>query len=160
MSPTPTNQQHQQFKVMDEFYIFNTEAEAVSAQAEIASVGGFPWTGKKKGKDNPLAQKVERYATPRQRVNDGKWYFPALKTEGRLSKKDLPPGFHGRNKHTVEELQTNWLMSFEEEELVNGQPIEIAPPTEKPPKETGPPPVFVAPAEPPSPRTGGGPRIG
>ncbi|MEM6602523.1 MAG: hypothetical protein AAF621_00580 [Pseudomonadota bacterium] len=49
-----------------EYYIFDTEQQAIDAEKYICTQAGFPWL------------KTERWATPMQRQDNGKWVLPVV----------------------------------------------------------------------------------
>lgn len=61
---------------MTEYYVFDTEQEALAAESAICQIGGTPITGNnaKTGKAEPTKAKTVRWAIPQQRL-DGKWVF-------------------------------------------------------------------------------------
>ena len=63
-----------------EYYVFNTEQQAIDAEAFISTNAGFPLAGTnlKTGLVDSAAQKTERWAIPQQRINDNKWVFPVV----------------------------------------------------------------------------------
>lgn len=60
------------------YRIFNTEAEAIAAEAQVAADIGCVKVGvnAKTGQPAPDAQLTERWAIPQQIV-DGRWVFPS-----------------------------------------------------------------------------------
>jgi len=60
------------------YRVFNTEAEAVADEAQIAHDIGCIKVGvnAKTGLPAPDAQATERWAIPQQ-INDGRWVFPS-----------------------------------------------------------------------------------
>jgi hypothetical protein len=62
-----------------EYYVFNTEQEAIAAEAWISQQCNMPITGvdAKDGTPQPEKQKTERWAIPQQRLDD-KWVFPKV----------------------------------------------------------------------------------
>lgn len=65
------------------YRVFNTEAEAIAAEAEIAAAMGLAKVGvnAKTGLPAPDAQVTERWAIPQQ-IADGRWVFPSPDDEG------------------------------------------------------------------------------
>ena len=65
------------------YRIFNTEQEALDAEAEIAAAMGLAKVGvnAKTGQPAPEAQATERWAVPQQ-IQDGRWVFPSPDDEG------------------------------------------------------------------------------
>ena len=65
------------------YRVFNTEAEAIAAEAEIAAAMGLAKVGvnAKTGLPAPDAQVTERWAIPQQ-IQDGRWVFPSPDDEG------------------------------------------------------------------------------
>jgi hypothetical protein len=60
------------------YRIFETEAEAIAAEAQVATDIGCAKVGvnAKTGLPEPDAQVTERWATPQQ-ITDGRWVFPS-----------------------------------------------------------------------------------
>ena len=60
------------------YRVFDTEAEAVAAEAQIAQAIGCSKVGTnaKTGLPAPEAQATERWAIPQQ-ITDGRWVFPS-----------------------------------------------------------------------------------
>jgi hypothetical protein len=58
------------------YRIFETEAEAIAAEAQVAADMGYSKVGTnaKTGLPAPEAQVTERWATPQQ-IADGRWVF-------------------------------------------------------------------------------------
>jgi len=94
-----------------EYYVFNTEQEAIEAEAYISAVGNYPRTGNnaKTGTPEPDKQKAERWAIPKQR-QDGKWIFQripeAIRAQYPQAVKDA---FNATYPHVVEELTAEWF---------------------------------------------------
>lgn len=65
------------------YRIFNTEAEAVAAEAQVAAAIGCVKVGvnAKTGLPAPEAQATERWAVPQQ-IADGRWVFPSPDDNG------------------------------------------------------------------------------
>jgi hypothetical protein len=65
------------------YRIFDTEAEAIAAEAQIAADIGCikVGTNAKTGQPAPEAQATERWAIPQQ-IADGRWVFPSPDNEG------------------------------------------------------------------------------
>jgi len=101
---------------MSEYYVFNTEQEAIAAEQEISTIGQVPiiGTNAKTGEPNPDAQKVLRWAIPQQRATDNKWVFPKPSA-------DLCAGidpvivdaFHNNHSYTLEEYDLSWFPAEE-----------------------------------------------
>ena len=60
------------------YRVFNTEAEAIAAEAQVAADIGCIKVGvnAKTGQPAPEAQATERWAIPQQ-IADGRWVFPS-----------------------------------------------------------------------------------
>jgi hypothetical protein len=60
------------------YRVFNTEAEAIAAEAVVAHDVGCIKVGvnAKTGLPDPNAQVTERWAIPQQ-ISDGRWVFPS-----------------------------------------------------------------------------------
>lgn len=65
------------------YRVFNTEAEAIAAEAQVAAEIGCIKVGvnAKTGLPAPDAQVTERWAIPQQ-IQDGRWVFPSPDDEG------------------------------------------------------------------------------
>ena len=65
------------------YRIFDTEQEALDAEAEIAAAMGLAKVGvnAKTGLPAPEAQATERWAIPQQ-IADGRWVFPSPDNTG------------------------------------------------------------------------------
>lgn len=65
------------------YRIFNTEQEAIDAEAQIAQAIGCIKVGvnAKTGESQPQKQLTERWAIPQQ-IADGRWVFPSPDNEG------------------------------------------------------------------------------
>lgn len=60
------------------YRVFNTEAEAIAAEAQVAADIGCVKVGTNAatGLPDPTAQATERWAIPQQ-ITDGRWVFPS-----------------------------------------------------------------------------------
>jgi hypothetical protein len=60
------------------YHVFNTESEALAAEAQVAQAIGCAKVGinAKTGLPAPDAQVTERWAIPQQ-ITDGRWVFPS-----------------------------------------------------------------------------------
>jgi hypothetical protein len=65
------------------YRVFNTEAEAIAAEAVVAHDIGCAKVGTnaKTGLPDPTAQVTERWAVPQQ-ISDGRWVFASPDDEG------------------------------------------------------------------------------
>ena len=74
------------------YRIFDTEQEALDAEAEIAAAMGLAKVGvnAKTGLPAPEAQVTECWATPQQ-IADGRWVFPSPDDEGVEAAEDWWP---------------------------------------------------------------------
>jgi hypothetical protein len=65
------------------YRVFNTEAEAIAAEAQVALDIGCAKVGvnAKTGQPEPDKQVTERWAIPQQ-ILDGRWVFPSSNEEG------------------------------------------------------------------------------
>ena len=65
------------------YHVFNTEAEAIAAEAQVAAQIGCIKVGvnAKTGLPEPDKQVTERWAIPQQ-IADGRWVFPSPDDEG------------------------------------------------------------------------------
>lgn len=93
------------------YYVFNTEQEAINAEAAISNIGGVPIVGNnaKTGDPEPTKQHTTRWAVPQQRL-DGKWVFPvvpdAIIAQYGQAAADY---FNATFPHTKEEYNSNWF---------------------------------------------------
>ena len=96
------------------YYVFDTEQEAINAEAAISQMGNVPITGvnQKTGELEPTKQKTVRWAVIKQR-NDGKWVFPVV-PQSIIDQ--YPSGtseaFNDNFPHTKEDYHYTWF--FEE----------------------------------------------
>jgi hypothetical protein len=65
------------------YLVFDTEAEAIAAEAQIAQAIGCAIVGVNAatGLPVPTAQRTERWAIPQQ-IADGRWVFPSPDDQG------------------------------------------------------------------------------
>ena len=94
-----------------EYYVFNTEQEAIEAEAYISAVGNYPRTGQnaKTGTPEPGKQKAERWAIPKQR-QDGKWIFQRIPEAIRNQyPESVRNNFINNYPHAVEEYSEDWF---------------------------------------------------
>ena len=65
------------------YRVFNTEAEAIAAETQVAQAIGCAKVGinAKTGQPAPEAQVTERWAIPQQ-ITDGRWVFVSPDDEG------------------------------------------------------------------------------
>lgn len=65
------------------YRVFDTEAEALAAEAEVAATIGYAKVGvnAKTGQPEPDKQVTERWAIPQQ-IQDGRWVFVSPDDEG------------------------------------------------------------------------------
>lgn len=65
------------------YRVFDTEAEALAAEAQVAQAIGCIKVGvnAKTGQLEPTKQTTERWAIPQQ-IEDGRWVFPSPDDEG------------------------------------------------------------------------------
>jgi hypothetical protein len=65
------------------YRIFDTEQEAIAAEAQVAAAIGCIKVGvnAKTGQPEPDKQATERWAIPQQ-IQDGRWVFPSLDNTG------------------------------------------------------------------------------
>jgi hypothetical protein len=65
------------------YRVFDTEAEALAAEAEVAQAMGLAKVGvnAKTGQPQPDKQVTERWAIPQQ-ITDGRWVFVSPDDEG------------------------------------------------------------------------------
>ena len=71
------------------YRIFDTEAEAIAAEAQVAADIGCikVGTNAKTGLPAPDAQVTERWAVPQQ-ITDGRWVFPSPDEQGEEASND------------------------------------------------------------------------
>ena len=74
------------------YRVFDTEAEAIAAEAQIAQGIGCVLVGvnAKTGLPDPSAQATERWAIPQQ-IADGRWVFPSHDDAGVEAQADWWP---------------------------------------------------------------------
>jgi hypothetical protein len=74
------------------YRVFNTEAEAIAAEAQVAADIGCikVSTNAATGLPDPTAQMTERWAIPVQ-ITDGRWVFPSPDDEGEVPGADWWP---------------------------------------------------------------------
>lgn len=92
-------------------YVFNTEAEAIAAESDIAAIGNAPVIGinAKTGQPEPAKQMTIRWAVPWQRATDQKWVFPRLPKDLRDSVDPaIAEAFESSHSYTIEELTSSW----------------------------------------------------
>ena len=99
-----------------EYYVFDTEATAIAAEAMICQLGQTPVTGinAATGLPEPTKQKTERWAIPRQRL-DGKWVFQRVPEAMRANiPQPQQSAFDAAYPHTVETESPEWWPQLEE----------------------------------------------
>ena len=71
------------------YRVFDTEEQAIAAEAQVALDSGCPKVGvnAKTGQPAPDAQVTERWAIPQQ-ITDGRWVFPSPDDEGVMAGTD------------------------------------------------------------------------
>ena len=93
------------------YFVFDTEAEAIAAEAQISIIGNAPVLGRNAatGKIETEKGKTLRWAIPQQRL-DGKWVFPYMGDE-RLAQfpQDTIDGFNSVFNYVFEEYQSDWF---------------------------------------------------
>jgi len=74
------------------YRVFDTEAEALAAEAEVAQAMGLAKVGvnAKTGQPEPDKQTTERWAIPQQ-ISDGRWVFASPDDEGIEAEEDWWP---------------------------------------------------------------------
>jgi hypothetical protein len=97
---------------MSEHYVFDTEAGALAAEAQITSIGGLPRTGFN-AKTGEVASddkaKTTCWAIPWMRITDNKWVFLRLPENIRNQyPQETHDAFNVAFPYTLEEYQTNW----------------------------------------------------
>lgn len=101
---------------MNEYYVFNTEEEALAAEQDISIIGQVPIVGTnaKTGEPNPNAQKVLRWAIPQQRVTDNKWVFPRPGADliGNADPAAVE-AFQNNHSYTLEKYDPSWFSAEE-----------------------------------------------
>jgi hypothetical protein len=103
---------------MIEYYVFDTEATAISAELYIRQVGQMPITGVNAltGELQPHAAKTEQWATPAQRL-DGKWCFARVPANVRANiPAPVQAAFDTNYPHVVETYSTEWFEQITENE--------------------------------------------
>lgn len=92
-----------------ECYVFDTEAEAIAAEAYITQTGGLPWVGKRGGVSVPANQQTVRWATPEQRVTDGKWFFKRVKPKFLATADPAAVAYFQQNfNYVIEDYDQSW----------------------------------------------------
>lgn len=87
---------------MSTHYVFDTEQQAIDAEAFISSAAGYPWA------------KTDKWAVPYQRINDNKWVFPIVPLQRILQIMTVEQAialvtqFDTDHPHAEEEAQDNW----------------------------------------------------
>ncbi len=103
---------------MSEHYVFDTEAEAIAAEAQITSIGELPRTGfnASTGEEaDDSKAKTTRWAVPWSRITDGKWVFQRLPLEIRNQyPQEAHDAFNAAFPHVIEEYQDTWRLVPEE----------------------------------------------
>lgn len=101
---------------MNEYYVFETQQQALDAEAFISTKAGFPWVGEKRGNPAPQSQQTLRWAIPQQRVTDGKWFFPVVPIAKMLAIFTPPEvqaiitEYNTNYPHTLEFASDNWFV--------------------------------------------------
>ena len=99
------------------FYVFNTEEEALIAEAQISLLGSAPIVGKnaKTGQLDENKTKTIRWAIPKQRL-DGKWVFPKINDEILLQyPQEIIDGFNSTHNYVLEDYDSSWFPTDEDE---------------------------------------------
>lgn len=100
---------------MKEFYEFNTEQEALSAESAISSLGEFPIIGRnaKTGDLEPDKQLTLRWAEPKKNKHD-KWVFPRVPKEERdKHSKAVQDKYKNDHPHKVVNYSDDWFPVIE-----------------------------------------------
>ena len=103
---------------MIEYYVFDTEAEALAAEAYISQAGGVPIIGinAATGQPMPNAAKTERWAIPAQRL-DGKWTFPVVPDAIVAAYPEAVQIYFATNfTYTIETYSESWFEQITENE--------------------------------------------
>lgn len=97
------------------FYVFDTEAEALAAEAEISLIGGAPVAGVD-SKGNPKeGLSTTSWAVPWQRVTDGKWVFPKVPTAMIIEAgQEVEDAFNATFNYVFEDYDQSWRPEEEE----------------------------------------------
>ncbi len=95
-----------------ECYVFDTEAEAIAAEAYIAQVAGCPYRGRRAstGEVDETTQPTICWATPVQRP-DGKWWFdrvPAHILAARATAEQITH-FQTTYTYVIENFDPSWI---------------------------------------------------
>lgn len=95
-----------------EYYVFDTKAEAIAAEADISTIGGVPITGNNAATNEaaPSKQATIRWAVPQQRITDNKWVFQRVTAE-LIASADPVAVDNFRNNHTyvLENYDSSWF---------------------------------------------------
>lgn len=98
---------------MNDYYVFNTEQEAINAELQIRELGNFPLSGVN-AMTGEVAQEglTTAWATPQQRL-DGKWVFPRIPENLRQQHADKINLFASNNVFTIEPYSPEWFPVLE-----------------------------------------------
>lgn len=98
-----------------EYYVFNSEQEAINAELQIRELGNFPLSGVN-AMTGEVAQEglTTAWAIPQERL-DGKWVFPRVPENLRNQHPNVIKQFIASNTFTVEEYSPDWFPSPESE---------------------------------------------
>lgn len=93
-----------------QYYVFETEQEALSAEMDISTIGNFPITNVDfNGVPQLDKQKTERWAIPIQRL-DGKWVFPRVPIEiAHTYPQEVLQNFAYKHNYTIEAYFDEWF---------------------------------------------------
>ena len=99
---------------MSEYYVFNTEQEAINAELQIRQLGNFPLVGVNAATGEPSQEGLTTaWAVPQERL-DGKWVFPRVPENLRNEHAGSVQAFNDANTFTIENYSADW---FPQEEV-------------------------------------------
>jgi len=94
---------------MNEYYVFNTEQEAINAELQIRQLGHFPLVGTNAATGEPSQDgSTTAWAIPQERL-DGKWVFPRVPESLRNQHAEAISQFIADNVFTIEEYSQDWF---------------------------------------------------
>ncbi len=94
---------------MNEYYVFDTEQEAIDAELQLRQLGNMPWTGVNALTLSPVPEvQTIAWAIPQERL-DGKWVFPRVPEELRQQYQNAITAFISNHTFTIEEYQDTWF---------------------------------------------------
>ena len=92
-----------------EYYVFNSEQEAINAELQIRQLGNFPLVGINAATGQPSEEGLTTaWAIPQERL-DGKWVFPRVPESLRNQHPEAINQIIASNTFTVEEYSPDWF---------------------------------------------------